>query len=198
MHDDLQCSVQTSHQIISSFNGKNCSVGVAENSVTWDPPQYVPVSVYVTLRLIRNTEYWVPIIFFFFISINWAKINIVEFVYEGIRTVCLVETFLINARMCGWMPEWVMTTELTDIMTCSIVFPLILTSVFGFSIYCPAFVLVCGKVWLLPWISGTQNGWFWFICSCLWSKWQGVHLLLSAVPWISGFAGQSQLVRSVI
>lgn len=42
------------------------------------------------------------------------------------------------------------STELTDITTCVIVFPLILTSVFGFSIYYTALLLVCGKVRLFP------------------------------------------------
>lgn len=83
MHDDLQCSVQTSHQIISSFNGKNCGVGVAENWVTWVTPQYCPSVFKVDLRLIQNTR----ILRIFFISINWANIEYrnVESVFKAIR-----------------------------------------------------------------------------------------------------------------
>lgn len=38
------------------------------------------------------------------------------------------------------------STEDTDRTTCATVFALNLTSVFGFSIYYAAFLLVCGKV----------------------------------------------------
>lgn len=57
------------------------------------------------------------------------------------------------------------STEDTDRTTCATVFALNLTSVFGFSIYYAAFLLVCGKVWLLPWNSGTKkmNGFDLFI-----------------------------------
>lgn len=36
-------------------------------------------------------------------SINWVNILIVEFVFEAIGIVHLVKTFLLKARMCGWV-----------------------------------------------------------------------------------------------